>query len=135
MDLDIEVIKKIQNKQYATFISSNLYDNLEKHILTKKKLSRSGLTKQNWVSDAIHEYLEHEKSEGSQSLQERRISIRIDILTLRNLKACVEKMKKSNPSYSLKKLLVHAIESKLEREKDEVKKKIDEYLETLKNKN
>jgi hypothetical protein len=110
-----------------------LYDKLEKHILIKKKLSRSGLTKQNWLVDALHEHLEHEKSEESQISQERRISMKIDVLTLKHLKACVEKMKKFHPSYSIKKLLVHAIESKLEREKDEVKKKLDEYLETLKN--
>jgi len=117
--------------QYCVSISPLIHKKLEQHLFILRKLLQPGLTKEGWLTDAVREKLERESPEKIVK-KEKRINIRIDLLTNKNLAEYVKMSRCFQYSYSKKKLVLEAIQEKLEEEEDGARKKFIEYRELLK---
>lgn len=129
---NVDLLNTLRAKQYTVTISPILYDKFNRHLLFLKKLCQVGQTKQKWLMEAIHEKLQREKN-STEGLPERRINIKIDVLTLKKVSERIDFIRKFRTSYSKKQWIADAIEEKLEIEKNSVTKKINEHREAYSN--
>jgi hypothetical protein len=123
--------KKSKIYQYTVSISPHLHNRLDKHIFILKKLVRTGHTKQQWLVEAVEEKLKNEKSSQTQDIEkEKRVSLRIDVLTKKILEEQIQLIRCFRTSYSKRKWILDAIQEKLDLEEVSIKKRHLELLES-----
>lgn len=105
-------------KNYPLKISEPLFNRVDKHIQLLKHLDNRSQNKQRWIIEAIKENLAKDEEAGFPIMPKaRNISLKFDETLSKQLERKVGLVKKTKGSYSLKTLILDAIEEKLQKEK------------------
>lgn len=119
--------KKIQ---YSVCISPVLHNKLDQHLLVLRKILKFGLTKQDWLVEAVQEKLLRDTPERDIE-KNKRINLRMDQLTNKLLEQRINLIRPFHNSYSKKKLLLDAIQERLDQEEGVVKQQLADYQASL----
>lgn len=123
-----EVLKSLEDTPtvgYGISISPFLLKLLEKQVHLTKTLRNPATTKNTWILDAIKHKLERDEN-CLEIPRERHIGITIDENLSKRILKKVDFIRKFRTSYSKKLWVIDAIMEKLENDRDELKKMLDE---------
>jgi hypothetical protein len=127
-------LSNTKTQQYTVNISPILHHKLDQHIFLLKKLFKTGKTKRDWLTEAIEEKLAREEPKRVVD-KEKRVGLRLDLMTNKKLEERVEMIRRFRYSYSKKQWIVDAIYEKLDSEEEPAKKRFNEYRMALSNTN
>src|SRR5438105_2635223 len=124
MDKETITIEPVKEKGgYSVTISPHIHKRLERHIFIIKKLINKNLTKNNWLLSAIEEKLEREVPYQDVPAVNT-ISLKLDPKREQLILQRVNYVRKFRKSYSKKQWILDAITDKLERDEENVEKKL-----------
>lgn len=120
---EIKAIKPPPVGGYTVTVNSHIHKRLERHILIIKKLIDRHATKQDWLVNAIREKMEKDIT-GQEIPTTHSITVKLDARLEQMILQRIEYIKKFKFSYSKKKWIIDAIVDKLDRDEEEVEKKL-----------
>lgn len=126
IDIFLATAEKTQRTNYCVEIPHALFEQINKHVRVLKRLKNKELSKNAWIQEAIVEYLRN--SSDSEILEKswsvKNLNLNLEENVDRDLEDKVFVVKKHGGRLSKKKVILEAIEARLQKEHETILKLI-----------
>lgn len=114
-------------KRFTIRIGENLHKRFSKHIWSLKNLNKQSANKQNWIAQAFKEKLAQQDESTHDILSEKMLHFRISIELFEEMSKRVETIRKFR-NFTKKEWMLEAIYEKLDRDEQQVRRDLEEKV-------